>query len=207
MLYFPHSVAGGMSEATHQWQLLRGRNIAKVAYLDEAGMSSAEQEPYWVVAGVIVDLDRQWALLDAELDHIRQLLPEEKRDGFVFHAKELFNGGKHLPRSEWPIERKLPIIDRLLSIPGKFELPICWGLVDKGEFQAQLPREPTAKELMVAGYAVAFTHAAIQLELWMRERSPDEVAQITAEDRDLVRSSVRGFRGLSAAGLGAAEQD
>lgn len=172
--------------------LLEGRNISKVAYLDEAGMSSKEHEPYWVVAGVVVDLDKQWSDLNSELYVARAMLPDDMRDNFIFHAKELFNGGKHFPRKEWPMERRLPIINRLLGIPAKYGLPICWGMVEKAKFPVEpLLRQPTPMELTVGGYAMAFTHAAIQLEMWMREHASTEVAQITAEDRDSVRTAVR----------------
>jgi Protein of unknown function (DUF3800) len=166
------------------------REIVRRAYVDEAGMSA--NEPFMVVAGVIVDPDKQWRAIHDELDDIRSMLPENIRQDFVFHAKELYNGGKNLPRHEWPLERKLPMINRLLEIPRKFSLPICLGYVEKSKFPlTPLERTPSAQELLVGAYAVCFAQASIRVEMWMRQNAPDEVADIVAEDLDLVRAAVK----------------
>jgi hypothetical protein len=168
----------------------------RIAYLDEAGMSS--DEPQWIVAGVIIHGDSHYVALHDELDDIRQMLPEDIRDGFVFHAKELFNGGKTLKREDWPIERKLPIINRLLEIPAKFSLPIAWGCVPKNTYDAEISNGGVSDtDLMIAGYTTAFAQSAIGIEMWMRGNAANEIVQIVAEDIDRVKEPVKEFQALS----------
>ena len=122
------------------------------------------------------------------------MLPVEKRDGFIFHAKELFNGGAQLPRDEWPIERKLPLIERVLAIPAKFGLPICYGCIEKQGFphtDPEIAKKYSYAELSKFGYATVFAHASVQTEVYMRQYADNEVAQIVAEDKTVVRELVR----------------
>jgi hypothetical protein len=72
---------------------LHGHKLVRIAYLDEAGIS--DKEPFAVVAAVIIDGDRHWRALHDALSGLADLCaPPEKRNGFIFHATELFGGGK-----------------------------------------------------------------------------------------------------------------
>ena len=53
----------------------------RLVYLDEAGVSNQEQEPFLIVAGVIIDADQDWRSLDCHLKSLaRKYLPEDDRE-------------------------------------------------------------------------------------------------------------------------------
>jgi hypothetical protein len=89
----------------------------RLVYIDEGGISKATQEPFVVVAGVIIDADRVLNGVENQLERIMQRnIPERYHKEFIFHATELFNGGGKVfkrerndvvgPR-EWPLDRRL----------------------------------------------------------------------------------------------------
>src|SRR5262249_3959441 len=97
---------------------LRDDSIVRLAYLDEAGISNLSQEPLLVVAGIAVNADGQFKAIEAHLDGlVRKHVPEERRDGLVFHAMEIFHGTKQFKREDWSFEKRLEILDDLASIP------------------------------------------------------------------------------------------
>src|SRR5438552_3442539 len=99
----------------------------------KAGVSNVSQEPFLVVAGIIVDADKQFKIVEAYLDElVENYIPKELRDGFAFHAMELFHGTKRFSRDLWPFQKRLEILDELAAIPKKFDLPICFGITDRG---------------------------------------------------------------------------
>lgn len=123
---------------------LDGTKIVRLVYMDEAGISKQAQEPFLVVAGVLVDADRVLNGVENQLEGImRRHIPAEHQDGFVFHATELFNGGGKVFRREasdfvgpreWPLDRRLKIADEIMAIPRKFNLPIAIGFVERATF-------------------------------------------------------------------------
>ena len=62
--------------------------------MDEARIGNPAEEPYLVVSAVIVDADSQLLILEQYLKTmVEKHISESHRETFVFHAKELFNGG------------------------------------------------------------------------------------------------------------------
>src|SRR5688572_19923792 len=105
---------------------LDGDKIVRFIFCDEAGISNPEHEPFAVVAAVIIDADRQLHAIERHLAKLvdRHIRPRH-REGFVFHATELFNGSyskkatfrrlkadEHGP-VEYPLECRLRIADDL----------------------------------------------------------------------------------------------
>lgn len=114
-----------MRERNHGPRSLSGHSLVgckllRLVYIDEAGISNPKQEPFLVVAGVIVHADQKLNAIERHLEHILERhIPARQRDGFVFHATELFNGGGKVFRRqksdvigpvEWPLERRLKIV-------------------------------------------------------------------------------------------------
>jgi hypothetical protein len=99
----------------------QGSKIVRLVYLDEAGISSKEDEPFLTVAGIIVDADSKLNSIENHLERlVMRHIPAQHREGFVFHATELFNGGGKVFRREkpdfigphqWPLVRRLAIAD------------------------------------------------------------------------------------------------
>ena len=44
---------------------LRGDKIVRLVYLDEAGISNPAHEPWLVVAGIVINADKQFKLIES----------------------------------------------------------------------------------------------------------------------------------------------
>src|SRR4051794_26608716 len=109
---------------------LNGNRLVRVAYLDEAGVSNPNHEPFLVVGGIIIDADRQMIAIEDRIDEIcSDHIPEEDREGFVFHATELWSGGSYFDRKTWPREKRHQISMDIISIPRDFDIPISFGFI------------------------------------------------------------------------------
>ena len=116
----------------------------RLVYVDEAGISDKKQEPFLVVAGVIIDTDKQLVALERHLDKIvARHIPPQHRENFVFHASHLFNGGgKVFTRNnpEWPLAtcdcRRIGRDTR--KVPASFASMITVNLLGKFKSNARL---------------------------------------------------------------------
>jgi hypothetical protein len=174
---------------------LRGDKIVRLVYLDEAGISNPAHEPWLVVAGIVINADKQFKLIESYLDElVKKHIPQEKRAGFSFHAMELFHGNKSFDRNIWPLEKRLEILDDLVAIPKMFDIPICFGSIPRVLFRWQREKEkPGEKPARIEqrAHAEAFFKCVIQTELVMRAIAQDEVAMLIAEDREPVRKMLK----------------
>jgi hypothetical protein len=193
----------GDGHGGNDWQgvPLDGDKIVRLVYIDEAGISKATEEPILVVAGTIVHGDHSLNGVENELERIMlRHIPERHRDGFVFHAKELFNGGgnvfKRVPPPdfigpiEWSLERRLKIADEIMAIPKKFKLPIAIGWIDKAAFLKRL-KLPAGihdeSEITIAGHIAAFMNCAMWVEQYMRRETKGENCLFVVENNDQVK--------------------
>lgn len=141
----------------------------RLTYLDEAG--NAPNEGFLVVGGVLIDGDR---LLGAVENHFSILLlkhiPLEDRAGFIFHASDIWSGGGYFKdRAKWPLEQRLAILDDLIAIPAKFDLPVTFGTVDWAKFGFDILKPGSSEhDLQVAAHTVAFGHCCMGVERFMR---------------------------------------
>jgi uncharacterized protein DUF3800 len=174
---------------------LEGFRLVRVVYLDESGQSS--REPRIVQAGVIVHGDSQIVPIEAHLEElVVKHIPPESRDGFVFHATDIYGGGPKdcifHDKKEWPEERRWALLDDLVAIPAKFQLPVCLGQVDKVEFRAQNSTKSNSKqEVEVAIHAMAIIQCEISVELWMRHNTENEITHLIAENNNDVRVAAK----------------
>jgi hypothetical protein len=68
-----------------------GKKIMRFIFSDEGGIS--RNEPFVVVAGIVVRADEKLVPLEQELQYlIERHIPTEHRRGFVFHATEIWSG-------------------------------------------------------------------------------------------------------------------
>ena len=78
----------------------------RLIYMDESGISNPEQEPWLVVVAVAIDADKKLTPVERPLDSlVRRFIPQQHQESFVFHAKELFNGGGEIFKRDdpcWP---------------------------------------------------------------------------------------------------------
>jgi Protein of unknown function (DUF3800) len=185
--------------ATHRPLSISGHALSEgkpmqLVYLDEAGISNEAQEPFLVVAGVIVNPDRRWRELEA---HFAQLSKKyfRKHSGppIVFHAKDIWHGHGLFPRTTWPLKKRLKLLNELAAIPAEFDLPIVVGYQNRVELRrwakATNP-QMTEKDIRVMNFAGAFFDAIRRVERWMLENT-NEVAMLIAEDTTEVKSHIQ----------------
>ena len=104
-----------------------GTKLMRVIYLDETGHSF--KEPVAAVAGVILDPDKQWRLMADEIERLRDSVPPEFREGFFFHAADLYYGGKY--RERWLDEDRWSLLEKLVALPRKMKVPLVIGSAQK----------------------------------------------------------------------------
>jgi len=117
----------------------RGLRLVRQIYLDEAGTSA--NDTHAVVAGPVVHAD---SVLIPLQNHIRSIveefIPAPDQAGFVFHMTDIWNNGKYFKdKAVWPWERRKPIVDALVAIPKRFELPVVSQFCVRSEFQERFP--------------------------------------------------------------------
>jgi uncharacterized protein DUF3800 len=188
----------------------------RLIFIDEAGLSNPEQEPFLVVGAVIVHADQKLIAVQRHLDRlVRHHIPREYQDDFVFHATHIFNGGgkvfkraeKDDPNPEWPLERRLKIATDLAAIPAKFQLPVTFGFVNRAEWPRAftLPDGFKQRDKEAWCHASGFLVCAIQVDLWMRSNANDEICLLVVEDNDnsrrVLREAQRHHQGKNLPGL------
>ena len=146
-------------------------------YMDEAGTSF--HEPYTVVAIVIVDGDSQWTPVAEYLQElVREHVPAEHRDGFVFHAADIHNGSKPIKKLGWSREQRFEILESLARIPVSFQIPFAW--CSNAKHDDGLDWVP--KNEVLIRHLVAFVQALKAANQYLHDFAPDEVAMLISED-------------------------
>ena len=163
----------------------------RLIYLDESGLGDIAKEPFLVVAGVIVNADKQLIALENRLKEIAgEHLAPEKRKKFFFHATELFSGGRTFDRANWSKEKRWDILDQLASIPAELGVPIVFGFVDRRNSPA--PKDWSNKRRLAMDHLAAYSICVATAEAYMRENTEEcEVALVIAENNDDTRQFVK----------------
>lgn len=172
-----------------------GERMTRFVYLDEAGISNLDQEPWCVVAGFVLHADGQWKGLDRYLsDMIDDIFPDGPPEGFYFRGYDLWSGNKdgHFPKPEnggrFTGDQRWKILEQLVSIPALYSLPIVFGVADRREHHFRSPEHgdgvnPLAPaDEIIAEQASCYFQCAMQVEKLMRDHAQDdEVALLIAE--------------------------
>lgn len=172
---------------------IEGDNLVRLVFLDESGRSRSE--PFIVVAGVIIHGDHDYRKLETLIQAVAaRHLPTEDQDGFVFHASELFSGGRYFTREKWPRGKRCAILRELAGIPKAVGFPVVFGHLDKAEYRqsvveavAKHKPKDRAHVTDVAEHMVAFSRCEVAIERRMREFPRDEICMLIAEDTDRVK--------------------
>lgn len=164
----------------------------QLVYVDEAGISNPQQEPFTVVAAVVVHGDEA---LNATEEMIRNVVkrhvPAEQQEGFVLHATDLFGmSGKTFgaEANGWTLQRRLAFADDIAAIPAAAGLRIAIGDVERGagpflrRGESLKPAEITA-DCLVTAYAICM----MRVERWMRDKSGYENCLVVVENNDQMR--------------------
>jgi len=178
---------------------ISGENLVRLVFLDESGRS--RHEPIIVVAGIIVHGDRTYRKPEQCVRKIATAtIPEEDRDGFIFHAGDLFQGaGYFKDKDTWPRERRFTILRSLAGVPRKLRIPIVFGHFDKSEkprrdnreIAAHLKPRDMAHANDIVQHMAAFSRAEIAIERQMLRFPRDEICMLIAEDTDRVKRALK----------------
>lgn len=167
----------------------------RLAYLDEAGISKRDQEPYLVVAGVIIDGDGNWQAIERHLKSlVRRHVPEQERYGFVFHAKDVHHGSGHFDRARWSRERRVALMQELVGIPARFHVPVVVGVSDRGHIAAEAAKRnigATERQVTAWAYAEAYLQCVRDIDRWMERETRGEVVMVVAEDTPQVKAGIK----------------
>lgn len=171
----------------------------QLVYLDEAGVSNEAHEPFLVVAGVIVNPDRQWRDLEAHFAKLsKKYFKQHDGEPIVFHAKDIWHGSGPYPRDKWPLRKRVKLMHELADVPATFKLPIVMGYVNRMAARQWLKEHvPDAPEKNIRSmiHAHAFLNAIRRVENWMTENT-NEVAMLIAEDAPDIKSYIHALHKL-----------
>jgi hypothetical protein len=185
---------------------LDGSSIVRLIYIDESGISTKDK--ILVVAGVVIDADRQWLTVAEEINKlIVEFVPEDRRTNFAFHAKDLFHGtgGTVFDRRTYPLERSREALRQLVQIPAKFCLPVVYGFLNKEVRVPDIARKMyetlTPREKIANDAGTAFAMCAVASEAFMKTRATNELATMHAEQNTdtqrMIRLAKRSLSGKS----------
>jgi hypothetical protein len=167
----------------------------KIAFLDESGHS--HREPFTIVAGIVIDPDRQWHDISARLDSLRERVPIEFRKYFIFHASDLEFGGKY--RERWPANERHSILGEILEIPREFGAVLVMGLFKKTEnLEARKSWDQKQKlDNSLTTHAVAYFLCMKAIDSFLKRHCAErEYAMVVAEQRREAHSTILGVHRL-----------
>jgi hypothetical protein len=168
-----------------------GRNLVRLVYLDEAGISRGESA--MCVAGVIIHGDQQSTEVQRKLDEIIQKhIPASDRLGFVFHATDIFHGSRYFDRPKWPRDDRIAILRDLAALIEEFHLPIVVGAYVKETFGGgAVPPDLADDKKIALMQSMAVMDCAVQADRWLARYAGDENAMLIAEDADRVKKQIK----------------
>jgi hypothetical protein len=188
--------------------VLLGNNLARFVYLDEAGISSHRQEPWLVVAGLLVHADTQLNKVYTELAAVvERHIPEKSREGLVLHSSDIYGGnGKVFDESrnpEWTFDRRMAILEDLAKIPNKANILVTGMSIERAKFPSflEIPvslekerrkrggqKPPT---LTVQAHAAAYIACLLEVDVWLRKNARNENCMVIVEDNNEARAAIR----------------
>jgi len=162
----------------------------RMVYLDESGISIKER--FTVVAGVIINADQQWKIVEKYVQElIEEYVPEESRAGFAFRGTDLFHGAKVFDRRYYPRERSREALKKLLRIPAELRVPVVYGYHDKSS-DAEFEKAGSARQVAAVNQAFTYSLCVVATERYMRELAePSEVATLVAENNDNAHKAIK----------------
>lgn len=165
----------------------------RIAYLDEAGISNPQHEPYLVVAGVILHADEHWKPLEEHFRALaRRYLPDI--DQPVFHAKDIFHGSGPFDRKVWSRERREHLLAELCEIPGKFQLPVVTGFHHRQRHAEAIKKQApdlSKSQVTLLTHADTFVKTALAIEGWMQRATQNESVMLIAEDNPAAKKALK----------------
>lgn len=172
-------------ERTNGWSrafgggLLWGDKPVRYLFMDEAGTSAVE--PVTVVVALIADADNHVMSAEALALELLGCVPPQHKDGFVFHATQVFGDQKY--REGWSMTDRLYLLKGMMSLPRRIGMAISLSAVWRNSIPEsdQNPRLRISSEQM--DHLLAFSYCLTVADRNIRRfAGPREVASIVAED-------------------------
>lgn len=165
---------------------LKGDNLVRYIYIDEAGISA--QEPVTVVVGIIIHADTQWKSAESKIAKLfNDGIPECHKHNFIFHAKSIWGSKKY--RENWSRQDRLNFLCSMMKIPRELNIPIALGVSNRNIPKISFDSKMSQEEI---DHLMAFIICVSQAEKYINKyASPNEIATIVAEDIPAVRRLLR----------------
>jgi hypothetical protein len=159
----------------------------RFVYIDEAGTS--DEEPVAVVVGMIAHADQQVMLAEAAVREVLEAVPPEFKEGFWFHAKEVWGAEKYKER--WRMTDRLDLLHNMMRLPRRLDMAISFGMVRKTAPLIPPLMEKGMNEAQVRHY-MAFLYCIATADRWIRDNAEvSEVATAVAEDVPEMRRFIK----------------
>jgi hypothetical protein len=155
----------------------------RVVYSDESGVGNPKKEPITVVAAAVINMDRSWDAIEAQLYRIvgdtpTNLLADRKS----LKGKLLYRAiGKGVQPDAAHAES---ILKRILDLPTKYGIAVFYGAVDRKGLSNYQKRNVSPEERAATSYDVAFKRCVERVDaaarafidkqeriLWIADRS------------------------------------
>lgn len=171
---------------------LSGDRLVRVTYVDESGTNP--REPFMVVAGVVLDGDKQLSSVEDDLIAlVAEYIPPEDREGFNLHAADIWNGWGYFKGKDdlWPEAKRRAILTDLVSLLPKYGIPVTCGIAHRETLAASMPRETTKEEWRAVVHSHAFIAMSVTLERAFRTLWPSENTLLIVEDHQEMRETLK----------------
>jgi Protein of unknown function (DUF3800) len=161
----------------------RGETGVRVVYSDESGVGNPDNEPITVVAAAVINIDRSWNAIEAQLYRIVAEAPKNLlADGQSLKGKILYSAVRKNVQPEATIAGS--ILSQVLEIPTKYGVALFYGAVDRKGLANYQARSVSAEEKSATSYDVAFKRCLERVDaaarafidkheriLWIADRS------------------------------------
>jgi hypothetical protein len=170
--------------------------LVRLAYFDEAGVSSKNQEPYLVVGGILVHGDHQLEKLEQELAAVvDRHIPEKYREGLTLHTSDIYGGnGKVFDKGRnpyWTAERRMAIMADLAKIPAKTNILVCCSAVERAKFpQTMTLAEGEKPDLTIEAHVCAFMACLLEIDFWLRQNAKREHCLVIVENNERAKKLI-----------------
>ena len=169
---------------------LSGGRLVRFIYLDEGGTN--KEEPFTVVAGIVVNADTEWDKLEAAIDSLRPRVPEKIRKDFYFHATDIFSGSKKAPdgtrwKDFWPLNERVALLEDFVSIPRKFSVGVALGYAKRGRAGGNWSGDDAAR----VEHLMAFGDSIIAAAEFLGDQCPGENAILVVENHKEMKGKLR----------------
>jgi hypothetical protein len=145
--------------------------------------------------GLIVDADKQLLRLEAAVEEVLRSVPQEFKDGFVFHATDIWGSRKF--RDRWAFSDRFGLLKRMMALPQRAKCPLTVSFVRRssGRFEG-LNENVTTEQYH---HYQAFANCMASADKYIRDHAGlEEVGTVVAEDcppmRKFLKSAVRLWR-------------